>query len=241
MGRRAVLLCLMWLVMPVFPEVCAAEQSTEPPIRIVVTPFLNYAPFFIAQEEGYFAEQGLAVEMVRLTNNMGALPALITGDVDVISSIIYPSLFNAIRAGSKVRLVADRGHVGPGECSWYSFIVRKSLAESTDLDRGDWLRGARYALNGPSSPHAYLADRLLNTYGLSLQDIETVGIPVTARISAFESGAIDFTLANEPWIVNSIDSGQVVEWKPLASVVPSFQQSAVQFGPRLLEQDVDAG
>lgn len=74
MGRRAVLLCLMWLVMPVFPEVCAAEQSTEPPIRIVVTPFLNYAPFFIAQEEGYFAEQGLAVEMVRLTNNMGPCP-----------------------------------------------------------------------------------------------------------------------------------------------------------------------
>jgi ABC-type nitrate/sulfonate/bicarbonate transport system substrate-binding protein len=49
---------------------CTAEKA-EPPqpveLKVVILPYISFAPYFIAAEEGFFEEQGLKVEFVKST------------------------------------------------------------------------------------------------------------------------------------------------------------------------------
>ena len=66
----------------------AAGGATEAltPIKAVVLPYISSGPLFIAQEEGFFTAQGLAVEFVRMDTGSGPLPALAQGEIDVAAS-----------------------------------------------------------------------------------------------------------------------------------------------------------
>ncbi len=64
----------------------AGEELGRPEplaLKVGILPYISFAPFFIAEEEGYFAEQGLQVELVRPGNVSEALAALVQGDLDV--------------------------------------------------------------------------------------------------------------------------------------------------------------
>jgi ABC-type nitrate/sulfonate/bicarbonate transport system substrate-binding protein len=68
MIRRALHLVLTGLTL----VACARDQGNGAPLerrklRVAMVPYLSYAPLTIAQEEGYFAQQGLDVEFVSLT------------------------------------------------------------------------------------------------------------------------------------------------------------------------------
>jgi len=60
-----VLLASCSVPLPPVAAPAAPTASPEPvaptPLKVSVAPFLSYAPFYIALEEGYFTEQGLAI------------------------------------------------------------------------------------------------------------------------------------------------------------------------------------
>lgn len=62
----------------------------------------NYAPYLVAIDKGYFAEEGFNVEVVKAGGGT-ATPALISGDVDVSTS--GASALSAILKGAPLRLV----------------------------------------------------------------------------------------------------------------------------------------
>ncbi len=51
-------------------------------VKVAVYPFITYAPFFIAEDEGFFREQGVKVEISRL-GYMEATAAVVRGELDV--------------------------------------------------------------------------------------------------------------------------------------------------------------
>ena len=65
----------------------AKEQVQSKPIKLRTfhMPYIASAPLLIAEEEGYFTEQGLQIEYVRMTDAVLGLPALIKGDLDCIA------------------------------------------------------------------------------------------------------------------------------------------------------------
>ena len=56
-------------------------------LKMVVLPRLSWAPFYIAQAEGFFAEQGLEVEFIQMERSADAVPLVAQGEVDVISGL----------------------------------------------------------------------------------------------------------------------------------------------------------
>src|SRR5262245_41765690 len=76
------------------PATPAAQPTAAPPptlssqpvsLKVVILPFISFAPYWIAQDDGYFKEQGLDVELVDMTNQQDTLPAMLGGQVDVTS------------------------------------------------------------------------------------------------------------------------------------------------------------
>ena len=93
------------------------------------------AGIFIAQEKGYFKDEGLDVEIVGFRAAPQILPAIATGEVQVSGSAVTPALFNAFARGITMKLVADKGQVARG-FGFAAIVIRSDLADTVPRLQG---------------------------------------------------------------------------------------------------------
>jgi NitT/TauT family transport system substrate-binding protein len=224
-------------------EAAPAEPTAAPELThltVSILPFLSYAPFFIAQEEGYFTEQGLEVEFVRIDKTSDAMPALAQGQIDVAAGFFDVSTLNAIAQGGNIRYVSDKGYLAPQECSASCWVLSKALVESGELDDLNNIAGKKVAYT-PTSSAEYAMDVLLKGTGLSSADVETLNIPLPTRLESLGNGSIDLAAVSDPWTIRMVNAGYGEVWHPWEEVLPNFQFSVIMYGPNLLEKNRDAG
>jgi NitT/TauT family transport system substrate-binding protein len=87
------------------------------------------APFFIADAKGYFSAEGLALELTSFDSGAKMVAPLGTGDLDAGGGAVSVGLYNAVRRGVGLKVVADKVHYGPGY-GFASLLVRKDLIEN---------------------------------------------------------------------------------------------------------------
>jgi len=220
----------------------AAEpsQSERAKVSVLLLPYLGYAPFFIAQEEGYFEEQGLEVEYVKLSSSQPAVPLLVQGDLDVYVGSVSPGLFNVISRGAKVRIVSDKGQVGPRGDSYISLMARREVVEAGRLENPEGWKGLRIARSN-ANVYDYVLEKTFLAAGVSPQDVERRTIVNVLAQEALSNGSVDMALAAEPWVTRMIQSGDAVLWLPLGDVTPGLQFTVMVYGPGLVEEKPDVG
>ena len=103
-GVRALAAALLLAACGGVPD--AADGRTR--LRVVVQPYLVFAPLHVAQAEGLFAAHGLDVELVPMAGSEQAIPLLIDGGIDVLPGHAAPGLLNAMARVPKV-IARDRG------------------------------------------------------------------------------------------------------------------------------------
>jgi len=209
-------------------------------LKVAILPFLSYGPLFIAADEGFFAEERLAVEFVKMNRSAQAVPLLIEGQLDVLTGTLTPALLNAIARGARIRLVADKGYLDPAGCDYNALVARRALVEAGELKAPAALRGRRIVME-PNEFRGYFVETLLRPSGLTLGDVRVVDIPDAAMMDAFEQGSVDAAATAEPWITRLLQTGKVVVWKPAQQVLPGFQIGAILYGPNLLDDNNEAG
>ena len=221
----------------------AGEQPAGPvrdPVRVVMLPFLGSVTMTVALEEGYFEEQNLEIEPVKLARNLEAVPALARGEVDVGIGQLTANIVNAIAGGERLRLVAGSGFLDPDGCTYNAIMVRRQLVEQGRLDRPEQLRDLTVELDR-LLPMAFFVDTLLEPSGLTIDDLDLVSLPVRANADALINGSIDATVVSEPLLSRIVASGEGVIWKPSEDIVPGYQLSSLMFGPNLLDERPEVG
>jgi len=209
-------------------------------IRASQAPYFNYAPYFIAQDEGFFADEGLEVEFVDLLQSSQVLAALVNGEIDVASHTPDPGLFNMIARGARIRIVAGRGYVGDGPPAACAILARKALADDGVLTDPARLRGLRLVTTERNA-YAFLYEKALASRGLTVDDFDLRVVPVPARPALLKNGGLDLVSAGEPWVTRLLETGTVVRWIADYEVAAAFQLSYVAFGPSLLGGNPEAG
>jgi len=218
------------------PEPEPAQETAK--LKVMIQPFITFAPFYIAQEEGYYAEQGLGVELISVTVNQEILPALSSGQVDVSSGLISAGLLNAIGRGGNFKIVADKGYVDPDSCDNYALVARRDLAEAGTFESAADLQG--HTVNVvPATFLEYYLSTLLETGGLTMDDIAISDVPVPAQPEAFEQKTLELALNSEPWITRFTDAGHRPVLTPPSELVPGAEAAVVLYGPTLLEENED--
>jgi len=218
----------------------SAATIDRVPLKVQLLPLLSFGPYFIAQEEGYFAEQGLSVEFVRFQRSSEAIPALIQGQLDVIGGTVSFGLLNAITRDDSIKMVADKGYIASDNCSHHSLSASTQLLESSLLDDPTQLRGRRFAVN-PTAVQGYFLDLVLQSKGLTYDDVEVLDLPDPALLDALANGAIDFAAMSEPWTTRLQQAGVADSWIPGSDFIPDFPLGVVSFGPNLLEKHPEVG
>ena len=218
----------------------AALASDLTPVRVTLSETLSHAPLYIADEEGFFTDEGLELVGMTFRRTAAALPGLAGGDLDVYIGVSSPSNLNVIARSNDVKFVMARTEMRSEGCAAYSMMANRELVESGRLRTPADLKGLRIGTERTSS-NFFIINMLLRSGGLTVDDVSTEYIPPALKPEGFQRDIIDVTTSSEPYLTRMIDAGSAVRWIPFNDVVPGYQYGYMLFGPTLLKDNREKG
>ena len=227
------------LLMAWCSESASAERELTK-LRATVLPYFSFAPLYIAEAEGFFAAEGLAVEFVSLKGHGDSLPAVLRGEID-IDTMFTVGVLNAVSRGENIRAVAARGTMTPDACPYSAFLVRPGRAEELSAMKPEDLRQLTFGVD-PIWMDGFFLHQWLGERGLSLRDVKTKFLPApAARLEALRQGSLDVVFLSEPWITIARQSNAGELWLPVSKIAPDYPLNTIAFGPSMLSRTDDAG
>jgi len=126
--------------------------------------------------------------------------------------------------------VADKGRFSKGNGT-NGLIVRKDLVDQGKYKGLADLKGMKVALTPPpmASVSAYNLDSALQTVGLTLKDIEMVGLALPDMPGALAGKSIDAAASGEPYIVRAVEIGAAVRVMGWDVVNPDHQLTGISY------------
>jgi NitT/TauT family transport system substrate-binding protein len=191
---------------------------------------------FIAQARGYFAQEGIAPNLILFDASSKMIAPLGTGELDVGGGATAVSLFNAIDRGIGVRMVADKGRTAPGYV-YQSLMIRKALVESGRFKGLADLKGLKITVGAPGVGPLAVLDAFARAGGLTYGDVEKVFLPFPQQVIAMANGAVDGAVMNEPFKTILLQKGIAVQAGVTEDVYPYDEISLVLFGDRMRGKD----
>jgi NitT/TauT family transport system substrate-binding protein len=230
---------IIFLTLIILLSACSGTKEPAT-IKVAIRPFISNAPFFIAQEEGFFEEQGLTIEYVAIERSSEAIPAIEQGDLDVVAGSPSAGIFNAIARGANIKLVAGKGQIASSGCSFTALMASNPFLESHPSKSPADLKGARIGLN-PTSWNAYFTELYLNQANLSLDDIEVFQGGDTEQFEGLQNGSLDIMTALEPMVTRVLQAGAGSIWLSVNDIIPGFSYSQLWYGPTFLKDNPELG
>lgn len=227
-------------VAPLSPAPAAASVPVPSTVRIAYQPTTSFGPIFIANDEGYFAREGITVEFVKIPGFNMALPLLVSGDVAVASGPLSSSMLNTLEKGVNIRMVADKGNLAPGYCAGAAVLVRKDLYDNGIVRKMSDLRGRKFMWTQGSTDNSFILIRALALGNLTMKDIDTAQMDYPSGIVAMKNKAIDAGLFTEPYVTQALNSGDAVVLSTAQDFIPGYSLPLF-YGPAILDKDPDLG
>lgn len=179
---------------PSAPAAALAPASLARPLEIIRVAFAAdaaiYAPYFAAMDKGYYAEEGLQIEILKAGGG-AATPALISGDLQYSTSAT--SAVSAAIQGAPLRVILTSADRVPYDM-WSSGPEIRTLADLAGKPVGVQARGDTFEI----------ATRLLlHKYGLDPNSVVYTAIGTgNQRLVAMQTGSV---------AAMAIDTGVVVQ------------------------------
>jgi NitT/TauT family transport system substrate-binding protein len=163
----------------------AAEAADK--IRISVTNFnMSFLPAGIAVKKGFFKEEGLEAEVIRMNANV-AIAALAGGDCDY--TMVFGSVVRAAIRGLPVKVVASFL-----DSSTHALIARPEFKTVREL------KGRTMGVQAYGATDHVAAMMMLKHFGLDPdKDVKTVALgSAAARLAALKEGVVDVAVVAPP-------------------------------------------
>jgi NitT/TauT family transport system substrate-binding protein len=164
----------------------AAQQLT--PFRVGISDAVNTVlPVWMAQEGGFYAANGLKVEIINMGGGSRGAKELQAGNIDLMR-VGMSSVVRANRAGGDLRLVASMSNV-------IRFVVVTAPGVKTAAD----LKGGVIGVSSFGSESDSTITLALERFGLSRSDVTVKEYGGgSKRLAAVRKGEIKATAINEP-------------------------------------------
>lgn len=182
-------------------------------VRAIVFPGVQNLPSFAAEEQGFFAKRGLAVETHYTQSSTQQRDGLAIGVYDIAHSAVDNAIAMVEAAGKDVVIVAglDRG--------FNKLVVQPRIHSYEDL------RGKTLAVDAPDTAFALIAYEMLKRRGLNHGDYHVKSVGATRfRLEALKDESVDFSLLNLPFNLFAQRHGLVVLDNP-TQVIGDYQSA----------------
>jgi NitT/TauT family transport system substrate-binding protein len=166
------------------------------PLRISYFIWVGNGPFFVAQETGLFAKEGVDVELINVEDHTTAFAGLFIGQVDAVQGAMpdAPTFAQPDEEPLVCVLALDDSRGGDG------VLATKDIRTVADL------KGKSVAVLPGSISHFYLMV-LLKEAGLGEADIEIVDLSAEDAAEAFSLQEVDAAVTNDPFLTQAKNAG----------------------------------
>jgi len=203
---------------PPAPAATAAAAPSRPTLattpavdlKVGVIPQASYAPFFIAQNRGYFSELGLNVEFFPTSNILEQLPAIATGQLHAGSCSTGIACFNALNRRADIKIVADLQSAGKTEKSTgnLALVVRKDVWDAGTYRGPRDLAGREvYTQAGVGSGPHLVAARWLQRNDVDPRSVEWPPMVYPDVYAAMQNRGVEIGFSTEPLVTAGITRG----------------------------------
>lgn len=211
----------------------ATPAPAEPvTVRFAMLPILDALPMFVAQEKGYFAEEGINLEVVPVASAAARDQLMQAGQGDAMVNDLISTLFYNKDATT---LVVTRFARTASPSFGQYFIL---AGPGTGITDANGLKGVEIAISEATTID-YLTDRLLAAEGLTPDEIKTVAIPnIVDRMTALANGTVAAATMPDPAAAGAIASGATIVVSDAAH--PELGNSLLSFSAAFAEANPEA-
>jgi NitT/TauT family transport system substrate-binding protein len=270
-GIAALLLLLAMATAMAALSACSRTQPSagsqqQPPAparaKVAVLPFISSAPVFLAKERGYFAAEGIEVEIVLFNAAQAVAVAVASNDADFGVTAFTGAFFNLAGKGA-LKVIAAQSREEPG----YEFVayLASDAAYKAGLHAPRDLVGKTVAISTLGSSFHYALGQLAQKQGFSLDQLQLRPMQsIPNMVAALAGGQVDATLlpANNahklvqdvnahvigwvseqtPWQLGSLftSSRNVAEQRAwVARFVHAYQRGLADYAAAFLQKDAE--
>ncbi len=228
--RRLASLVLVAVLLGLVMAGCALPgQSPEPKtLKIGVLPIADVVPMYVAQQEGFFAQEGIQVELVPVAGGTERDALIQSGGLDGQLNEVLTTLLTNAGGTVQVKIVTMARRPFPNQPLFY--IV---TAPDSGITSPEQLKGVEIAIGENTVVH-YVADRVLQHAGLSASDIRFTNVPkIPVRFELVMSGQVKAAVLPDPFASLAVLQGAGVVIDDTA--YPEVSHSVVSFRTDVLK------
>ena len=192
----------------------AGPAQAQDKVKVGVFPTASSLPYFLAVERGFFKEEGIEPEMVRLIGGPPNIAAMIGNQIEAAVVLVTIEAMNANLKKPGVAMyigVHSQNKVYQME----QFVARKGYAASSLRD----LKGARI-MSAPGPANVVAAKAVLAKVGLKEGDYTIDQLDMSQHVNVMTSGAFDAGYTLEPQastmrklgVAHTIEAGVIAKY-----------------------------
>jgi NitT/TauT family transport system substrate-binding protein len=170
----------------------AAPLAAQDKVKVGVFPVSSSLPYFVAQDRGFFKEERIEAEMIRLIGGPPNVSGLITNQVDAAAVMVTIEGMNAnLKKAGVCMYISINGQ--NAQYQMEQFVVRKGLAVRSLAE----LKGKKI-MSAPGPANVTMAKAVLAAVGLKEGDYTIDQLDMGQHVNAMTAGTFDAGYTLEP-------------------------------------------
>ena len=226
--RKSPVIGVLSLLVFVLAGCVPVPAGEDTHLKVALIPVLDVLPVFVAEQNGYFASEGIQVETVPVKSPQERDVLMQTSQVDgVLTDLPSTALLNKETVRVKAVYTARRPFPGAP-------LFRILAAPGSNINTPADLKGVPIGVS-QNTTIEYLTDRLLTGAGLAQSDIAVQEVTaITVRFEQLMNGNIKAAVLPDPLAQGAIAAGAKLVIDD--SQAASLSQSVLTFRTETLEQ-----
>lgn len=235
---RKTVLALMAIVAALSASLAPLAGRTQaqdaPKLRMGLLPILDVLPFYVADEAGYFAAEGVEIELIPVSSALERDQLVIAGAIDgMVNDLISTGIFNQDEPLVQIVSLARRAYPDHPQ-------FRLLAAPRSNITIPNDLTYVEIGISENSVIH-YIAQRILEAEGISAEDLSFRAEPnIAIRYQLLMEGQFKAACLPDPLAQAAIVGGANLIADDSLLVETQFSQSVLGFRSQVIEEQPEA-
>ncbi|GAA3549863.1 ABC transporter substrate-binding protein [Nonomuraea rosea] len=175
-------------------------------VKVSVIPIIDVAPIYLGDQQGFFAEEGLKLELVSAQGGAAIVPAVVSGQVEFGFSN-FTSLIIAKSKGLPLKVVAPgAASTGIQGKDFGGVVVKADSPLKTAAD----LAGKRVAVNTLNNINDTTVRASIRAAGGDAKNVTFTELAFPDMLAALDKGNVDAVQVVEPFLATAKKNGDRV-------------------------------
>lgn len=201
-------------------------------LRVALLPILDSLPYYVAEEQGYFAAEGVQVEIVPVASGLERDQLMQAGEIDgMLTELPVVANFNKSEPAVQILISARKAYPDAP-------LFRVLAAPGSGVSAPAGLAGVPIGI-AENTIIEYVTERLLEERGLASEDVVGQSVPaIPERFQLLMEGQIAAATLPDPLAQSAIEQGAINVIDD--SAYPQYAVSVLAFSTESIEEQPEA-